>query len=192
MRAPLILFALSLALAMAGDLRADEDLYLPLPEMEPMLDVQPRQPVFLKPTKSIKPPVPSAAPTSRSPSATSAPQDLASVLPTVNSPTTPRLRRLILVPGGNMAPQALQSAMLASGQSAKPVTMMDVDTPATILAELAELFGKQITADTGRAVIDTVRKGLDKPESDRPRRVEFAGWLPKEGVMAVAVYPEGS
>lgn len=182
---------LLLSLAASGWARADEDLYLPLPQMEPMPEVQPQQPVFLKPTKSIKPPPVSAA-TSKGSSTASVSQDIASVLPTVNTPTTPRLRRLILVPGGNLAPDALQSAMLASGQGGKPVTTLDVDTPATIIAELAELFGKQITADTGRAVIDTVRKGLDKPESTRPRRVEFAGWLPKEGVMAVAVYPEGS
>lgn len=183
-RRHLLIPAIALAAVVA---HADEDLYLPLPQMEP--EVSQQQPVFLKPTKSIKPPAPAAAASGQ---AAPAPADLAAVLPKVHTPTTPRLRRLILVPGGNLAPDALESAMLASGQGGKPVTTMDVETPATIIAELAELFGKQITADTGRAVIDTVRKGLDKPKSDRPRRVEFAGWLPKEGVMAVAVYPEGS
>lgn len=176
-----------------GMVCADEDLFLPLPEMDPMMELAPQQPtspVFLKPSKSIKPPAAGSS-AANAPAITST----ATVLPTVNAPTTPRLRRLVLVTGGTLAPEAIQSTMVASGQSSRPVTMVDVETPATVLVELAEYFGREITDDTGRRVIDTVQKGLKNTassttSSNRPRKVEVVGWLPKEGVMAVAVYPD--
>ena len=180
----LTLSAIALATGLA---REDEDLYLPLPEMEPMLESNaPQQASFLKPTKSIKPPAPGTQ-------AAMAPAQVAAatVLPTVNAPTTQRLRRLVLVSGGTLPQEAIQSTMVASGHGSRPVTMVDVETPATVLVELAEYFGREITDDTGKKVIDTVQKGLKQnTSSSRPRKVEVVGWLPKEGVMAVAVYPD--
>jgi hypothetical protein len=62
------------------------------------------------------------------------------------------------------------------------------------LAKLADLFGSNVNAATQKKVIDAVRQGMGTEKaaaaSTVPRRVEVVGWLPSEGVMAVAVYPE--
>lgn len=134
---------------------------------------------FLKPSKSIKPPV-TATTTAALPQ------------PQVNAPTVARLRRLILMPAG-ISPEMMREHIVASGQSRQPVTAVGLQAPASVLTKLADLFGSDVNADTQKKVIDAVRQGLGSEKtatSTVPRRVEVVGWLPSEGVMAVAVYPE--
>ena len=157
-----------------------EDAFLPLPQGGPELPVYeplPSEPRFLKPTKSIKPPAPALGQTT-----------VAAVQPTVTAPTAARLRRLILMPG-DATPAAIRQQILASGQSRTPVTVVGMDAPAPVLSNLAGFFGTDVNAHTQKQLLDTVRKGLATP-AKAPRRVEVVGWLPTEGVMAVAVYPE--
>lgn len=146
-----------------------------------MLEMNPGLPAaetrFLKPTKSIKPPVAPAG------SGT-----LAAIEPQVNAPTATRLRRLILMPG-NLSPADMREQILASGQGRTPVTVVGMNAPAPVLSNLAAFFGSDVNADTQKKLLDTVRQGMGTT-SKTPRRVEVVGWLPSEGVMAVAVYPE--
>ncbi len=131
---------------------------------------------FLKPSKSIKPPVSTVV-------AAPAPS-------IVQSPTAEtRLRRLVVV-SGTMTPEAIREIILACGQTRTPVTMAGGgNAPAPMLSDLAGLFGSTVTEDTQKKVLETVRKGMGS--SAKPlQRVEVVGWLPTEGVMAVAVYPE--
>lgn len=160
-----------------------QDSLLPLPVAGPELPVITESSGissrFLKPSKSIKPPV--AATT-------------AAVLPQpqVNAPTVARLRRLILMPGG-LTPEMMREHIAASGQSRQPVTTVGLQTSASVLAKLADLFGSSVNDDTQKKVVDAVRQGMGSEKtaaSSTPRRVEVVGWLPSEGVMAVAVYPE--
>ncbi|WP_395745280.1 hypothetical protein [Prosthecobacter sp.] len=131
---------------------------------------------FLKPSKSIKPP---------------ANDTVAQPVPAiVQTPTAEtRLRRLVVV-SGTMTPEAIRDTILACGQTRTPVTTAGgVSAPAPMLSDLAGLFGSKVTEDTQKKVLDTVRKGMES--SAKPvKRVEVVGWLPSEGVMAVAVYPE--
>lgn len=154
---------------------------MPLPQSGPQpLPLEYSQPDlrFLKPTKSIKPPVDKAT------------QVCVSAKPQVNAPTVARLRRLILMPGG-LTPEVMREQMAASGQGRQPVTILGMDAPAPILAKLANLFGDDVNEATQKQVVDTVRQGLDSGKFPAAaRRVEVVGWLPAEGVMAVAVYPE--
>lgn len=132
--------------------------------------------VFLKPSKSIKPPVSNTA-------AQPAPA-------IVEAPTAEtRLRRLVVV-SGTMTPEAIRETILACGQTRTPVTTVGgMNAPAPMLSDLAGLFGSAVTEDTQKKVLETVRKGMGS--SAKPlQRVEVVGWLPSEGVMAVAVYPE--
>lgn len=132
---------------------------------------------FLKPSKSIKPPVSATAAAAPAPSI-------------VQSPTAEtRLRRLVVV-SGTMTPEAIRDTILACGQTRTPVTTAGgVNAPAPMLSDLAGLFGSTVTEDTQKQVLETVRKGMGS--SAKPlKRVEVVGWLPTEGVMAVAVYPE--
>lgn len=160
-----------------------QDSLLPLPvagpEMPVMMDSASTTSRFLKPSKSIKPPV--AATTTAA-----LPQ------PQVNAPTVARLRRLILMPAG-ISPEMMREHIAASGQSRQPVTTVGLQAPASVLAKLADLFGSNVNADTQKKVIDAVRQGMGTEKtaaSTVPRRVEVVGWLPSEGIMAVAVYPE--
>ncbi len=133
--------------------------------------------VFLKPSKSIKPPVTPAA-------AAVAPVSI------VQTPTAEtRLRRLVVV-SGSMTPEAIREAIIACGQSRTPVTTLGgVNAPAPVLTDLAGLFGSTVTEDTQKKVLDTVRKGMG--DASKPlKRAEIVGWVPSEGVMAVVVYPE--
>lgn len=131
---------------------------------------------FLKPSKSIKPPASDVA-------AVPAPSIVQ--VPTAET----RLRRLVVV-SGSMTPEAIRDTILACGQARTPVTMAGGgNVPAPMLSDLAGLFGSTVTEDTQKKVLDTVRKGMGS--SAKPlKRVEVVGWLPSEGVMAVAVYPE--
>jgi hypothetical protein len=156
-----------------------QDSLLPLPEGGPdfhTLEV-PSETVFLKPTKSIKPPMPSAS------------SALAVARPQIHAPTVARLRRLILMPGG-LSPEMMREQMVASGQNRTPVTILGMDAPAPILSNLANFFGSDVNADTQKQLLDTVSQGMGNKTSKTPRRVEVVGWLPSEGVMALAVYPE--
>lgn len=160
---------------------AAQDVFLPLPEagMEmSVLNQNPGEKRFLKPTKSIKPPA-----TNSVPAATTA-------QPQVHAPTVARLRRLILMPGG-LTPEAMREQIAANGQNRQPVTFVGMDATAQVLGKLASLFGSDVNEDTQKKVVETVRQGLDESKpSKTARRIEVVGWLPSEGVMAVAVYPE--
>lgn len=132
---------------------------------------------FLKPSKSITPPT----------------SEVAAIVPPAAIVQTPtagtRLRRLVLISGAT-TPEVIREAILACGQTRTPVTMVgDVKAPAPVLSDLAGLFGSAATEDTQKKVLETVSKGMGA--SSRPlKRVEVVGWLPSEGVMAVAFYPE--
>ncbi|SKB03573.1 hypothetical protein SAMN02745166_03846 [Prosthecobacter debontii] len=159
-----------------------QDSLLPLPEGGADfsgLNAAPAQPEirFLKPSKSIKPPTagPGLA------AATAQPQ--------INAPTVARLRKLILMPGG-MSPEMMREQIIASGRNRTPVTIVGMDAPAPILTNLANFFGSDVNADTQKQLLDTVSQGLGDKTAKTRRRVEVVGWLPSEGVMAVAVYPE--
>lgn len=132
---------------------------------------------FLKPSKSIKPPMSAAAAAVPAPAI-------------VQSPTAEtRLRKLVVVSGA-MTPEAIRDTILACGQTRKPVTTAGgVNAPAPMLSDLAGLFGSTVTEDTQKQVLETVRKGMGSTAKPL-QRVEVVGWLPSEGVMAVAVYPE--
>lgn len=131
---------------------------------------------FLKPSKSIKPPV-------------SAPVAVTSA-EIVQAPTTEtRLRRLVVVSGA-MTPEAIRDAIIACGQSRTPVTTAGgINASAPMLTDLAGLFGSTVTEDTQKKVLESVRKGMGSTAKPL-KRAEIVGWLPSEGVMAVAVYPE--
>jgi hypothetical protein len=176
---PRVISLLIMSLTSVSATAQDSLLPLPVagPEVPLIMDAGSTMGRFLKPTKSIKPPV---STTTRA----ALPQ------PQVHAPTVARLRRLILMPGG-ISPEMMREHIAASGQSRQPVTTVGLQAPATVLAKLADLFGADVTADTQRKVVDAVRQGLvtDKKRTT-PRRVEVVGWLPSEGVMAVAVYPE--
>lgn len=176
---PRVSILLFLSLSSIGAFAQDSLLPLPVagPEMPVMMDSGSTTSRFLKPTKSIKPPATTTA---------ALPQ------PQVNAPTVARLRRLILMPAG-ISPEMMREHIAASGQSRQPVTTVGLQAPASVLARLADLFGSNVNADTQRKVIDAVRQGMGAEKtaaSSVPRRVEVVGWLPSEGIMAVAVYPE--
>lgn len=156
-----------------------QDSLLPLPEGG--LDYAPldtpAETVFLKPTKSIKPPMPSAT----TAAVTAKPQ--------VNTPTSVRLRKVILMPGG-LSPESMREQMVASGQNRKPVTVVGMDAPAPVISNLANFFGSDVNPATQKQLLDSVSQGMGNKTSKAPRRVEMVGWLPTEGIMAVAVYPE--
>lgn len=148
---------------------------LPMGGLEPAHAPEHAAQTFLKPTKSIKPPVSASAP------------GPAAAQPQVNAPVAARLRRLILMPGG-LSPEAVREQITAGGQALQPMTVVGMQAPAPVLADLAGFFGGTVNADTQKKLIETVRHGLGN--ADKPRRVELLGWLPREGVMALAVYPE--
>lgn len=132
---------------------------------------------FLKPTKSIKPPVATSSTT------------VATLQPQVNAPTVARLRRLILIPGGQ-SPEMMREQIFANLQSRTPVTVLGMQAPAPVLTNLANFFGSDVNADTQKQLLDTVSQGLGSKTATTRRRVEVVSWQPSEGIMAVAVYPE--
>lgn len=171
-------FSSLFSLLCAVSLHAQDD-FLPLPEGGPEMGVveAPAEIRFLKPTKSIKPPVTASAGLA------------AATQPQVNAPTVARLRRLILIPGGQ-SPEMIREQILATVQTRTPVTVLGMDAPAPVLTNLANFFGGDVNADTQKQLLDTVSQGLGSKTSKTPRRVEVVSWQPGEGVMAVAVYPE--
>jgi hypothetical protein len=118
---------------------------------------------FLKPTKSIKPPP--APPGGR----------LAAAQPQVHAPTEARLRRLILLPGG-LSPQAMREQIAAGGQGLKPMTVVGMEAPAPVLADLASFFGGAVNPETQQRLVETVRHGL-------------AGWKWSAGCPVRASWP---
>lgn len=71
---------------------------------------------------------------------------------------------------------------------AKPMTVVGMNAPAPVLADLAGFFGDAVNEETRKKLIQTVGKGMGG--TAKPRRVEVVGWAPQEGVMTLAVYPE--
>ncbi len=139
--------------------------------------------VFLKPTKSIKPPVSTPVAANGAPVETPPLQIVSSPAPDT------RLRRLVVV-DATMSPDLIRQTILASGQGRVPVTMAGgVSAPAPVLTDLAGFFGATANEETQKKVIDTVKNGMGS-SSRRLGRVEVVGWVPSQGVMAVAVYPE--
>jgi hypothetical protein len=128
-----------------------EDLPLPTGEgffLEPAPSMLPASgAAFLRPTKSIKPPP--ALPGGR----------LAAAQPQVHAPTEARLRRLILLPGG-LSPQAMREQIVAGGQGLQPMTVVGMQAPAPVLANLASFFGGAVNPETQKRLVDTVRHGL--------------------------------
>jgi hypothetical protein len=158
-----------------------QEVFLPLP-VEGMAMIERETIVsesrLFKPTKSIKPPTVASSLTAAVPK------------PQISTPTVARLRRLILMPSG-LTPEAMREQIVASGQSRQPVTIVGMHSTAPILAKLANFFGSDVNEDTQKKVVEAVRENLgDSKTSSAPRRVEVVTWLPAEGVMAVAVYPE--
>lgn len=172
----LILASLA-AVAVSADA---QDAFLPLPEAGHELPTlaEPESMRFLKPSKSIKPPVSTAT------------RAAAAATPKVTTPTVARLRRVILLPSG-LPQDAMRQQMVEGGQSRQPVTVVGVQAPAQVLAKLAELFGSEVNDATPQKVEEAVRMGLKgKEASGTSRRVQVVGWQAKDGVMAVAVDPE--
>jgi hypothetical protein len=180
-------FRILVLLTAAASASAEEALPLPtsLTPVLPLLETNatPVPAGFLKPTKSIRPPV-SAPPAAGMTAAAPAPVQI------VSAPGPDmRLRRLVVV-NAAMAPEAIRDTIIASSQGRTPVTFAGgVTASAPVLSDLANLFGSTATEDTQKKVIETVRKGMGA--ATRPlKRVEVVGWVPSQGVMAVAVYPE--
>lgn len=166
-------------LALCAAPACGQEPFLPLPEAGlelPVVVMEPSGTRFLKPSKSIKPPLPAAA--------------AATALPQVSTPTVARLRRVILLPSG-LPQETMRQQMAQGGQSRQPVTAtMGVQAPAQVLAKLAELFGAEVNDHTQKKVEEAVRLGLGgAPGAAVARRVQVVGWQPKSGVMAVAVDP---
>lgn len=181
-------FYITAGLCLLSALGHAGDVFLPLPqagpEPEPLTQpqVQTTETRFMKPTKSIRPPVVTTTTTSTG--------LVVAVQPQVNAPTEARLRRLILMPS-DLSPAAMREQILASGQSRNPVTVVGMNAPAPVLTDLANFFGNDVNPDTQKKLLDTVRQGMGSNNTaKKSRRVEVVGWLPTEGVMAVAVYPE--
>lgn len=139
---------------------------------------------FIKPTKSIKPPA--AVPQTGAGGMAVVPAPVQIVA--APAPDT-RLRRLVVV-DATMEPDKIRDAIIASTQGRTPVTMAGgVTASAPVLTDLAGLFGSTANEDTQKKVLETVKKGMGS--SAKPlKRAEIVGWVPSEGVMAIAVYPE--
>lgn len=187
----------------ANPVWADEDELLPLPQAAPAI-AAPISPVprgYARPTVTIKPPT--AAPSSQPKPAPFAPAPIAAapvrptaraqVLSTTVVPTpegTAALRRLVILPG-NPSPDATRTSMLAAGETKEAVTCVGVQAPAPVLLNLAGFFGNRVTPDSQKQLLETVQKGLAKPD-EKPHHVQMVGWWPAEGVMAVAIDADDS
>lgn len=182
---PLVLRLLA-TLAATTAFAGGEEL-LPLPtSLSPVLEnrTQPVAPSgFIKPTKSIKPPT--AVPQL---TAIDAPVPVPVQIVSSPAPDT-RLRRLVVV-DATMSPDAIRDFIIASSQGRTPVTVAGgVTASAPVLSDLAALFGSNADAATQKKVLDKVKAGMGS-SSKSLKRVEVVGWVPSQGVMAVAVYPE--
>ncbi|MCB1208723.1 MAG: hypothetical protein KDK97_05330 [Verrucomicrobiales bacterium] len=196
---------LSFIILSAGtnSVRADEDELLPLPQAAPPMvaPIAPAPSGYTRPTVTIKPPTvaPSALPKKEifSPApvdiAPTRPAARAQVLSTTVVPApegVSALRRLVILPG-KPSPDATRTSMLAAGETKDAVTCVGVQAPAPVLLNLASFFGNRVTPDSQKQLLETVQKGLAKPDQ-KPRQVQMVGWWPTEGVMAVAIDADDS
>lgn len=153
---------------------------------------------FLKPTVSIKPPM-IAAP---APVARPAEQILLEEQRLLLGKTaalaqqraaeqrvTSALKRIVVMQGP-ISRKLDRAEVLPQGTEGKPVTLVGIDAPKDVVRGLEGFFGVELTPDNEKKLLDTVRKGM-AGASKLDRKVEVLGWWPKEGVMAVGVYPEG-
>ncbi len=177
---------------------------LPLPGLEPRLesgrDVSGAAGgTFLKPTVSIKPP--NVAADTASTHARSVEQILGEEQKVLmekaalfeaqrgkDARVTAALKRIVLMEGP-VSKKLPGCEFLPQGVEGKPVTLVGVHAPQEVVRGLESFFGAQLTPDNEKKLLDTVRKGMAH-SSKRERKVEVLGWWPKEGVMAVGVYPE--
>ena len=138
---------------------------------------------FIKPSKSIKPP-------SAAPQLIAVNTPVPATVQIVSSPAPDtRLRRLVVV-DATMSPDAIRDFIIASSQGRTPVTVAGgVTASAPVLSDLAALFGSNADAATQQKVLDKVKAGMGSSTKSL-KRVEVVGWVPSQGVMAVAVYPE--
>jgi len=175
---------------------------LPLPQHAPGVYVPLLESgtTFLKPTKSIKPPVPPAPATSAEARTTeqllTAEQrlmiDKAAALAQkreAEQHVTAALKRIVVMQGP-ISKKLDGAQFLPAGADGKPVTLVGIDAPKDVVRGLEGFFGVQLTPDNEKKLLDTVRKGM-AGASKQERKVEVLGWWPDEGVMAVGVYPEG-
>jgi hypothetical protein len=131
---------------------------------------------FLKPTKSIKPPV----------TAVPAPEERS------REQLLREEQRLLIEKTAALAQQ--RAAEQKATSALKRIVVMQgplsrkLDTD--VVRGLEGFFGVELTPDNEKKLLDTVRKGM-AGASKQDRKVEVLGWWPKEGVMAVGVYPEG-
>ena len=176
-----------------------------MPQYDPRREIAPGPAmesgtIFLKPTKSIKPPVPAAAATPDG--AQSAGQllseeqkillnKMASLAEqrATEQRVTAALKRIVVMQSP-VSRKPDRPAVLPDGTNGKSVTLVGIDAPKDVVRGLESFFGVQLTPDNEKKLLDTVRKGM-AGTSKQERKVEVLGWWPKEGVMAVGVYPEG-
>jgi hypothetical protein len=153
---------------------------------------------FLKPTKSIKPPV-TAPPASDVRSTEQLLREEQRLLlektvalvqqRAVEQRVTSALKRIVVMQGP-ISKKLDRAEVLPQGTEGKPVTLVGIDAPKDVVRGLEGFFGVELTPDNEKKLLDTVRKGM-AGASKHDRKVEVLGWWPKEGVMAVGVYPEG-
>ena len=178
---------------------------LPLPRHEPGRTAAPGPTAndstsFLKPSASIKPPIPGSAIAQES--GRTAAQILsqeqkvllekAALLAeqrTKDQRVTAALKRIVVMQGP-VSKKLQRAEVLPSAGDGRPVTLVGIDAPREVVRGLESFFGVQLTPDNEKKLLDTVRKGM-AGASRQERKVEVLGWWPKEGVMAVGVYPEG-
>jgi hypothetical protein len=153
---------------------------------------------FLKPTKSIKPPVTAVpAPEERSREQLLREEQRLLIEKTAalaqqraaEQKATSALKRIVVMQGP-LSRKLDRSEVLPQGKEGKPVTLVGIDAPTDVVRGLEGFFGVELTPDNEKKLLDTVRKGM-AGASKQDRKVEVLGWWPKEGVMAVGVYPEG-
>lgn len=153
---------------------------------------------FLKPTRSIKPPV---APPLTAGAQKSAEQllgveqrviseRLASLADRRERETkaAAALKRLVVLRGPVGKRDDPGLVLRALGEE-KPVTLIGVNAPSDTLRRLEGFFGVTLTPDNEQKILDAVRSGF-AGSTKQQRKVELLGWWPDEGVMAVAVWPE--
>jgi hypothetical protein len=148
---------------------------LPLPRQAPEQSQGVNDSVpLMRPTVSIRPPA--SVPSGAQPEAGGV-----SVKPLVT------LKRLVVMQGP-VDQKMVKPELLPVGLDGKPVTVLGLNAPHEAIKSLESFFGVEMNEASEKKLLDTVRQGLAGSETARGK-VELLGWWPKEGVMAVAVYP---
>lgn len=194
-----------MAVYISAAFASGQDLPLPRYERDSIpapLTQPPQTPVpFLKPTTSIKPPLPAAAVKpeqtektaeqilSREQGVLLGKADSLTQKMAAEQRVTAALKRIVVMQGP-VARKLDSSQFPQNGGQGKPVTLVGIEAPTEVVRGLEGFFGVQLTPDNEKKLLDTVRKGM-AGASKQERKVEVLGWWPKEGVMAVGVYPEG-